>query len=62
MKVWVVDSGGYEDNYIDKIFRTEEAATQYAKQKNDEEAVKVAALSYRATPDLWSVCEYDVSD
>lgn len=60
MKVWIVDTGAYQNNFIDKIFLTEDAARQYAKSMNDEAAAKAIVQGYRSMDDSWDVRDYDV--
>jgi hypothetical protein len=60
MKVWVVDTGAYENNYIDCIFSNELQAEAYVNEKN-EEAEKLAAIrGGRSFGDKWIMTEYEL--
>jgi hypothetical protein len=65
MKVWIVDAGAYTNNYIDKIFLSQDAAEAYAKSENDKAAAEAIAKGgprFRPIGSWWDVTDHEVEE
>lgn len=60
MKVYVVDRGAYENNYIDKIFLRQKDAEGYVAQLEEEYAQRKASNGWAVMDDCCSWTEYEV--
>jgi hypothetical protein len=60
MKVWIVDSGAYENNYIDKIFLSQTAAEEYVLLRNKEAEEYEKENGYRPMDLCWDLTDYEV--
>jgi hypothetical protein len=60
MKVWIVDTGAYDNNHIDKIFADQGKANAYAEERNAEAARLAEVRGYRPIGASWDVSEYEV--